>query len=153
MLPDLRRRIGAFSVALLLATAGMSAQRATVVAPAGFFPNLEIYLESLRVQAGIPGMSAAVVQDGEIVWERGFGFQNVAARVRATPDTPYMVGGVAGTLTNVLLLQCMEERRLLLDEPVTTYGLSFPESGVTLRKLLSHTSTDVFVYSPERFAQ
>src|SRR3954447_20319087 len=83
MLPDLRRRIGAFSVALLLATAGMSAPRATVVAPAGFFPNLEIYLESLRVQAGIPGMSAAVVQDGEIVWERGVGFQNVAARVRA----------------------------------------------------------------------
>ncbi len=38
---------------------------------------LDSYLESLRAQSGIPGMSAALVQDGEIVWERGFGFQNL----------------------------------------------------------------------------
>ena len=38
-------------------------------------------------------MSAALVQDGEIVWERGFGFQNLESRIRATPDTPYPVGG------------------------------------------------------------
>src|SRR6476619_2250867 len=94
---DLRRRLGVLSVALLLAVDVLPAQRATVLAPAGFFPNLEIYLESLRVQAAIPGMSAAVVQDGEIVWERGFGFQNVAARVRATPDTPYLVGDLSAT--------------------------------------------------------
>jgi CubicO group peptidase (beta-lactamase class C family) len=98
-------------------------------------------------------MSAAVVEDGEVVWERGFGFQNVAARVRATPDTPYIVGDVSATLGAVLLLRCVEERRLSLDEPVGAYGLSFPEPGVTLRKLLSHTSTDTFVYSPERFAR
>jgi CubicO group peptidase (beta-lactamase class C family) len=151
MHPDLLRRLGALCVALLLATAAIPAQRAVV--PAGFFPNLETYLESLRVQAGIPAMSAAVVQDGEIVWERGFGFQNVAARVRATPDTPYQVAEVSGTLATVLVLQCVEERRLSLDEPVSTYGLRFPEPGVTLRTILSHTSTNIFSYSPERFEQ
>src|SRR5687767_15847916 len=52
-------------------------------------PPIEHYLEALRQQAGIPGLSAAVVQDGELVWERGFGFEDVEARVRATPDTPY----------------------------------------------------------------
>lgn len=152
MHPDLRRRLGALTVLLLLAAAMMPAQQPTVV-PAGFFPNLEAYLESLRLQAGIPGMSAAVVQDGEVVWERGFGFQNVAARVRATPDTPYLVGDVSATLGAVLLLQCLEERRLQLDEPVRSYGIELPEPDVTSRKLLSHTSTDTFVYSPERFAR
>jgi CubicO group peptidase (beta-lactamase class C family) len=153
---DLRRRLGALAVALLVVSAASTAipaRQFTVVTPAGFFPNLEIYLESLRVQAGIPGMSAAVLQDGELVWARGFGFQNVAARVRATPDTPYLVGDVSATLAAVLLLQCVEERRLVLDQPVGAYGLSFPEPDVTLRKVLSHTSTDTFVYSPERFAQ
>jgi CubicO group peptidase (beta-lactamase class C family) len=153
MHPDLRRRLGALTVLLLFASVLVPAQQPGVVVPAGFFPNLEIYLESLRAQAGIPGMSAAVVQDGEVVWERGFGFQNVAARVRATPDTPYMVGDVSATLAAVLVLQCVEERRLSLDEPVGTYGMSVPEPGVTLRKVLSHTSTDTFVFSPERFAQ
>ncbi len=98
-------------------------------------------------------MSAAVVQDGEIVWERGFGYQNVAARIRATPDTPYLVGDLSESFTAVLLLQCVEGRRLMLDVPLNTYGLSAFEPGVTLRKVLSHTSTDAFVYSPERFAQ
>jgi CubicO group peptidase (beta-lactamase class C family) len=151
---DLRRRLGALSVVLLLATALTPAQQPLgIVVPAGFFPNLETYLESLRAQAGIPGMSAAVIQDGEVVWERGFGFQNVAARVRATPDTPYAVGDVSAALASVLLLQCVEERRLSLDAPVSAYGISVPEPGVTLRKVLSHTSTDAFSYSPERFAQ
>src|SRR3954451_4351364 len=117
---DLRRRLGVLSIALLLATVLVPAQSS----PPGLISNLETYLESLRVQAGIPGMSAAVVEDGEIVWEHGFGFQNVAARVRATPDTPYMVGGLGSGLAAVLLLQCVEERRLSLDEPVSTYGLN-----------------------------
>jgi len=154
MHPDLRRRLGALMVLLLLATVLTPAQQPFgIIMPTGFFPNLEAYLESLRAQAGIPGMSAAVIQDGQVVWERGFGFQNVAARIRATPDTPYIVGDVSATLAAVLLLQCVEERRLSLDEPVGAYGLGFPEPGVTLRKVLSHTSTDSFVFSPERFAQ
>jgi CubicO group peptidase (beta-lactamase class C family) len=150
---DVRRRLGALSVALLIATAVVPAQQFPLVAPSGSFPNLDAYLESLRVQAGIPAMSAVVVQDGQVVWERGFGFQNIPARVRATPDTPYLVGDMSGTLAAVLLLQCAEERRVSLDEPVGLYGLSFPEPGVTLRKLLSHTSTDTFSYSPERYSQ
>ena len=149
MHPDLRTRLAVLSVALLLATVLVPAQSTS---PPGLISNLETYLESLRVQAGIPGMSAAVVQDGEIVWEHGFGYQNVNARVRATPDTPYLVGDISATLAAVLLLQCVEEKRITLDDPLTKY-VSYPEPGVTLRQALSHTSTGVFNYSPERFAQ
>lgn len=153
MHPDPRRWLVAVATAVLVGAAALPAQQGALVAPSGFFPNLEAYLESLRLQAGIPGMSAAVVQDGEIVWERGFGFQNVAARVRATPDTPYLVGDATATLAAVLLLQCVEQRRLSLDAPLDTYGIGTEERGVTIRKLLSHTSTDTFSYNPERFSQ
>ncbi len=153
MHPDPRRWLGALSVALLLGAAVMPAQKVSLVTPSGFFPNLEAYLESLRVQAAIPGMSAAVVQDGEVVWERGFGFQNVAARVRATPDTPYFVGDVSATLAAVLLLQCVEERRLALDVPLSTYRLGVDDHEATIRNLLSHTAAGAFSYDPARFAQ
>src|SRR5688572_30060987 len=103
-------------------------------------PPLEHYLEALRQQAGIPGLSAAVVQDGEVVWERGFGFQDVEARVRATPDTPYYVGGLSQSLAAVLLLQCVEQKRLTLDDPVRRFGIELPESVATVRHLLSHSS-------------
>src|SRR6185436_3620065 len=119
-------------------------------------PVLESYLESLRLQAGIPGMSAIVLrngadrngEDGEIVWEKGFGYENVTTRVRATPDTPYLVGDATGTLSAVLLLQCVEQKRLALDDPLERYGLSAPEPTATLRQLLEHGTPSAFLYSP-----
>ena len=116
----------------------------------------ESYLELLRQQAGIPGLSAALVQDGEVVWARGLGFANQETRVRATPDTPYLAADLSQTFASVLLLQCVEQRRLQLDAPLRAYGVALPESGATLRQVLSHTSTaggTPFTYDPERFAQ
>ncbi len=152
----MRRRLAATLFALGLATLVLRAQQGPVPAP-GAFPPLERYLDALREQAGIPGMSAIVAQDGEPIWEYASGFQNVGARIRATPDTPYLIGDMSSEIAAVLILQCIEQRRMDLDEPVTRYGLSFPEPGVTLRHLLSHTSAErpgeAFTYSPDRFAQ
>ena len=38
------------------------------------FPLFERYLDALRVQANIPGMSAAIVQDEHVAWATGLGF-------------------------------------------------------------------------------
>ncbi len=151
----MRTRLAATALILLLALALGRAQQ-PVFTPPALLPPLETYLESLRQQAGIPGMSAAVIQDGEISWEYGFGFQDVGARIRATPNTPYLVGDISGTLATVLLLQCVEQRRLQLDAPLSNYGLTLPETGATLRQVLSHTSLaagEAFSYSAARFAQ
>lgn len=117
----------------------------------------ESYLESLRAQAGIPGMSAALVQNGQIVWERGFGFQNQESRIRATPDTPYPIADISQTFASVLVLQCAEQRRLRIDDQLRQHGGSVPESSATLRQVLSHASAGApagnFHYDPERYAQ
>jgi CubicO group peptidase (beta-lactamase class C family) len=109
------------------------------------------------VQAGIPGLSAVIVADGEVVWERGFGFQNLEARIRATSDTPYPVADLSQTIAAVLLLQCVEGRRLQLDAPVEQFGVLLPERGITMRQLLSHSSSvargEGFRYEPERYAR
>lgn len=152
----MRKTLVALSAVLALATSGASAQQ-QAIAPAGGLQVFEQYLESLRLQAGIPAISAAVLLDGEIVWEKGFGFQNVAARIRATPDTPYLVGGLSQTAAAALILQCVEQRRLSLDAPVRTYGVTLPEAGASIRQLLSHTSIasseEPFAFSPERYGQ
>jgi CubicO group peptidase (beta-lactamase class C family) len=154
-----RIRLALLAGLLLLAVSGTSGQQQppSLFTPSGTLPVLESYLEALRMQSGIPGMSAAVVKDGVVAWEKGYGFQNVAARVRATPDTPYLVGDMSGTLAAILLLQCVEQRRIGLDEPFKRYGLDLPEPDATLRGLLSHTppepAREPFVYSPERYAQ
>jgi len=48
--------------------------------------RFEQYLEALRQQAGIAGLSGIVLKDGRIVWERGFGFQDIEAGIRTTPE-------------------------------------------------------------------
>jgi CubicO group peptidase (beta-lactamase class C family) len=54
------------------------------------------------------------------------------------------------------VLQCVEQRHLSLDVPLSRYKLSDPEPTVTIRQLLSHTapegSDNAFVFSPDRFA-
>jgi CubicO group peptidase (beta-lactamase class C family) len=149
------RRLAATFVVLVLALGGAQARQGPPQVLAS--PPFEAYLEPLRQQAGIPGLSAAILLDGEVAWERGFGFQNVEARIRATPDTPYVVADLSQTIAAVLLLQCVETRRLELDEPVQTYGVTFPEPGVTMRHLLSHTSVGVpglsFRYAPDRYSK
>ena len=154
---SLAARLAVLSAIFAAAVSGASGQQPSLFTPGGSIPVLESYLEALRQGSGIPGMSAAVVREGDIVWEKGYGFQNVATRVRATPDTPYLVGDMSGTLAAVLLLQCVEQRRLGLDDSFKRLGIETPEPESTLRQLLSHTppepAKEPFVYSPERYAR
>jgi CubicO group peptidase (beta-lactamase class C family) len=119
----------------------------------GFVQGLfEQYLESLRRQAGIPGMSAAIVQGGRIVWEKGFGYQDVERSIAAFPDTPYPVGGLTETLTSAIILRCVEDGELELDANMRTWAPSISDGGATVRQVLSHTSTGSFRHDPNRFA-
>ena len=109
-------------LAVSLVSSGVAAQSTSPLATSPF----ESYLELLRQQAGIPGISAAIVQNGEVVWERGLGFQNVEARIRATPDTPYPISGLTQALAGSLVLECAEQRGVYLDDPASKYGVSLP---------------------------
>src|SRR3954467_5956067 len=152
----MRPRSSAIIILCVLAATVAIAQQSPVFTPFGALPVLDSYLEALRRQAGIPGMSAAVVRDGVVIWEKGYGYQNTASRIPATPDTPYLVGDLSGTLAAAMLLECAERRQLYLDDPIRKYGVELPEAGVTIRQLLSHTNPaleEPFAYSPERYAQ
>ena len=152
----MRPILSAVGLVFVLAATDLTGQQPPVFTPFGALPVLDTYLESLRQQADIPGMSAAVVREGVVIWEKGYGFQNIASRIRATPDTPYLVGDLSGTLAAAMILACVEQRHLYLDDPIRKYGAELPEAGVTIRDLLSHTTPgaeEPFVYSPERYGQ
>jgi CubicO group peptidase (beta-lactamase class C family) len=150
-------RIRASVCALLAVAAGWSTSAQQVAALPPVATPFESYVELLRQQAGIPGISATIVKDGQVVWERGFGYQNLESRIAATPDTPYLIGDVSEMFAAVLLLQCVEQRHLDLDDPLTRYKVTVGDGDPTLRQVLSHTSVvpngPAFKYDPARFAQ
>ena len=148
----------ATAVAMAVVTGGpSSAQQPSIFSPGGSLPVLDAYLEPLRQQTGIPGMSVAVLSEGKVIWDKGYGFANLGTRERAGADTPYLVGDLSQTLAAALLLRCVEERHMTLDDPISKYGVTALEPEATLRGLLSHAppkeSRDPFFYSPDRFAQ
>ena len=67
----------------------------------------ERYLEPLAQQIGMPGLSAVIARNGRIEWERGYGHADLEAKIAATPDTPYPIGGVTQAMTGVLLGICV----------------------------------------------
>ncbi len=143
------KTLPALALTLVFATGVVTAQQGDQ------FDVFGAYLDSLRVQARIPGLSAAIVEDGEIVWERGLGLADVDRQVPATPDTPYRIASLTKTFTSTLLLRCVEEGRLSLDEPIARYTTEIPEAGATVRHVLTHTSAGtpgaIYRYDGNRF--
>lgn len=117
------------------------------------FSLFERYLEPLRQQWDIPGLSAAVVRGDAVVWERGFGLRDVDAGLPATPDTPYLIGDLAQVLgSTVLLRTCVDEGSLELGDRVVRWVPEYPDSLATIEDLLSHTTTaGAFRHDPVRF--
>ena len=87
-------------------------------------------------------MSAAIVGETDIVWERGFGRQDLDRAIPALPDTPFHLDGLGQTLTATLVLQCVEQGKVSLDDPVGNYDPGNADPGATIRQLLAHTSPD-----------
>jgi CubicO group peptidase (beta-lactamase class C family) len=115
------------------------------------------YLEALRAQAGIPGMAATLIRAGEPNWERAFGRQDIERAIATRADTPFELDGTTQLITAGIILRCVEDGQLSLDDPVGKFAAPDalpPEPNATIRQILSHTTaTDsglVFSYRPER---
>lgn len=87
---------------------------------------------------------AVLVAEGDAVtYKRGFGDANMAWRVPNAPDTKFRVGSVTKQFTAALILQLVEEARVDLNAPITTYLPAYPAAQgerVTVHHLLTHTS-------------
>ena len=114
----------------------------------------ERYLETLRVQAGIPGLSGVVIQSGVVVWERGLGRQDNEGRINATPDTPYAIGNMSQALSSTLLLRkCVDQSYMSTQQPVQQWFQAFAEPQTLIGHLLAHAAPGGgFKYDSGRFA-
>ncbi|HUG89985.1 MAG TPA: serine hydrolase domain-containing protein, partial [Planctomycetaceae bacterium] len=115
------------------------------------FSRFGEYVESLRAQAGIPGLAAAIVGTNDILWERAFGLQDIERSIAVRTDTPFHFDGLTQLLTSAMVLRCVEEGRLSLDDRLGQFSASSPDAGVTIRQVLSHASASLaYDYRPER---
>ena len=93
--------------------------------------------------AMVPGVSVAVVRDGEPLLQRGYGFADLEWRVPTPADggASYEIGSITKQFTAAVVLQLAEQGKVDLDADFTTY-VAFDTKGrtVPVRRLLDHTS-------------
>ena len=103
-------------------------------------------LATRMAELGVPGVSVAVLIDGEIGWARGYGFADVESRRPVTANTLFQAASISKPVAALAALQLVAEGHVDLDADVNTYLKSWrvpandlmAESPVTLRGLLTH---------------
>ena len=120
--------------------------------------HLDKSVESIRERLKIPALSAAVVEKQNVIWAKGFGFQDLEQKLRATEHTSYHLASLTKTFASTIIMRLVEQGKVKLDDPVSDYGISFDgKEVVRVKHLLSHTSEgtpgDGYKYNGNRFAQ
>jgi CubicO group peptidase (beta-lactamase class C family) len=104
--------------------------------------RVDEYVEGERTKRHIPGLSVAVVQNGELVLAKGYGQANVELDAPCTADTVYQIGSITKQFTATAIMALVEEGKMALDDPIAKYLDNTPETwkDITVRHLLNHTS-------------
>jgi CubicO group peptidase (beta-lactamase class C family) len=93
------------------------------------------------VQTNDPGSLVLVAQDGEILFEKGYGLADREQHVPVIPQTTFRIGSVTKQFTAASILKLQAEGKLSVSDKLSKYIPDFPRGDeVTLRHLLTHAS-------------
>ncbi len=87
--------------------------------------------------------SILVAKNGKVIFSKGFGLANKEWQVSNTADSKYGIGSITKSITAILTMQLVEQKRLALTDTIDRYLPELPKKraqGITVHHLLSHTS-------------
>jgi CubicO group peptidase (beta-lactamase class C family) len=91
---------------------------------------------------GSPGAALAIVRDGEIVYEKGYGLAQLEYDIPITPTTVFHVASVSKQFTAFAIAMLAEAGKLSLDDDIRVHLPEIADFGdtITIRHLVHHTS-------------
>lgn len=100
-------------------------------------------LRTTRLAWGAPGLAAAIVVDGNIVWAAGDGHADLENLVPAGPDTVFRFASISKPIAATAFARLLATGRVSLDQPIWHWLHDYPRKDphlITPRHLLTHTS-------------
>src|SRR5947207_6539314 len=112
---------------------------------ADFDTFLDALIPSQLVKRNIAGAVVSVVKDGQMLFQKGYGYADFEAKKRVLADqTLFRPGSISKLFTATAVMQLVEQGKLDLDHDVNDYlDFAIPKTyaePVTLRQLLTHTA-------------
>ena len=89
-----------------------------------------------------PGCALGVYRDGQIIYKRGYGMENLNEDVHITPETVFHVASMSKQFTAASIVLLAQQGKVSLDDDVRKYIPELPDFGqkITIRNLVYHTS-------------
>ena len=89
-----------------------------------------------------PGCALAVIKEGEIIYQRGYGMANLEFGQIITPRTRFQIGSVSKQFTALAVALLIEEGLISLEDDIRKYFPELPDFGetITVDHLVHHTS-------------
>ena len=114
--------------------------------PQNLGKKLEMEIPILMEKANIPGLTMAVIRDGEIFWSGTFGVRNQETMESVDENTIFEAASLTKTITAAAALKLVERGELDLDKTLAEY-LPYPKLAgderykkITARHVLTHTT-------------
>ncbi len=105
------------------------------------WPTLDALGENMVNRKLTPGVSLSVMQNGTLLYSKGFGQANVETGAAMTPTTGSRVASITKQFTAAAILLLAERGKLSIDDPLAHFLPDFPRAAdITLRQMLSHTA-------------
>jgi CubicO group peptidase (beta-lactamase class C family) len=104
-----------------------------------------IVIREAMAESGATAMTAALVSKEGILWSESLGDADMGIGAEVTPETLFGIGSISKMFATVAVMKLVEQGRVALNEPLTTYLPEFsmlsPEyANIKVRMLLNHSA-------------
>ncbi len=105
--------------------------------------EFEQYCQEICEKFEIPGFSIGLAKDGQLFYDKGFGYRDVENKLPLSADTVFGIGSVTKAFTCVAIMQLHEAGKLNVDDPVVKYLPEFktPNEEYTKQMTIHHFMT------------
>jgi CubicO group peptidase (beta-lactamase class C family) len=112
-----------------------------------FVSQLDQKIPQLLNDFIVPGAAIAIIENGEIILQKGYGYSNIEKGIKVTNTTGFNIGSISKTVAAWGVMKLVQDGKIDLDAPaekhLTRWHFSkseFDINKVTIRRLLSHTA-------------
>ncbi|PIR33361.1 MAG: hypothetical protein COV37_16395 [Bdellovibrio sp. CG11_big_fil_rev_8_21_14_0_20_39_38] len=83
--------------------------------------NFDSFLVRTKKDLNIPGFAIGIIQDGKIVYKRGFGQTSIKNGTTINSDTLFMIGSTTKPLTTLMMSKLVNDGKLKWEDPISRY--------------------------------
>jgi CubicO group peptidase (beta-lactamase class C family) len=115
--------------------------------------SVDSFIRTMMANHHIPGVATWCSKNGQVIWQQCYGYANLEDSIAVTDTTSFILASISKTVVGTAIMQLWERGEFGLDEDINPYlpfdvrNPSHPDSAITFRMLMTHTSSINDVYA------